>query len=279
MSTPRRAQPRDPPGEHHAQPALRGAAATITGVAAITGVSAVVTELPPASGAWREGDDPGRRQWVQLAAPLRLEAGGELPGVRHRLRDLGELNAAASNAVLVMHALTGDSHVAGPAGRRPRHPGVVGRGGRARPRARPRPLVRGRPERRRRMPGQHRSLLASPPTGARGAAASRWSPRATPSPPRRCSPTRSASTAGRVWSAVRWAACARSSGRPPSPTACRGCSCWPARPRRRRTRSAGRRRSSPRSAATRAGAAATTIWRPRARARTSGSASPGGWRT
>ena len=85
-------------------------------MAAITRVSAVVTELPPASGAWREGDDPGRRQWVQLAAPLRLEAGGELPGVRIAYETWGTLNPAASNAVLVMHALTGDSHVAGPAG-------------------------------------------------------------------------------------------------------------------------------------------------------------------
>jgi homoserine O-acetyltransferase len=74
------------------------------------------TELPPASGAWREGDDPGRRRWVRLPAPLALEAGGELPDVRIAYETWGELNADASNAVLVLHALTGDSHVAGPAG-------------------------------------------------------------------------------------------------------------------------------------------------------------------
>jgi homoserine O-acetyltransferase len=79
-----------------------------------------VLTLPPASGAWREGDDPGRRQWVMLPAPLPLEAGGELPGVRIAYETWGELNASASNAVLVLHALTGDSHVAGPAG--PGHP-------------------------------------------------------------------------------------------------------------------------------------------------------------
>jgi homoserine O-acetyltransferase len=79
-----------------------------------------VLTLPPASGAWREGDDPGRRQWVTLPAPLPLEAGGELPGVRIAYETWGELNPAASNAVLVLHALTGDSHVAGPAG--PGHP-------------------------------------------------------------------------------------------------------------------------------------------------------------
>jgi homoserine O-acetyltransferase/O-succinyltransferase len=79
-----------------------------------------VLTLPPASGAWREGDEPGRRQWVMLPAPLPLEAGGELPGVRIAYETWGELNASASNAVLVLHALTGDSHVAGPAG--PGHP-------------------------------------------------------------------------------------------------------------------------------------------------------------
>lgn len=76
--------------------------------------------LPPASGAWREGDEPGRRQWVTLPAPLPLEAGGELPGVRIAYETWGTLNADASNAVLILHALTGDTHVSGPAG--PGHP-------------------------------------------------------------------------------------------------------------------------------------------------------------
>jgi homoserine O-acetyltransferase/O-succinyltransferase len=75
-----------------------------------------VLALPPASGAWREGDDPGDRQWVTLPAPLALEAGGELPDVRIAYETWGSLNTAGSNAVLVHHALTGDSHVAGPAG-------------------------------------------------------------------------------------------------------------------------------------------------------------------
>ncbi|MGH3612500.1 MAG: homoserine O-acetyltransferase MetX [Pseudonocardia sp.] len=77
-------------------------------------------ELPPASGAWREGDGIGRRRFLTLPAPLRLEAGGELAGVRLAYETWGSLAADASNAVLVMHALTGDSHVAGPAG--PGHP-------------------------------------------------------------------------------------------------------------------------------------------------------------
>ncbi|OXS35704.1 homoserine O-acetyltransferase [Streptomyces sp. XY006] len=88
--------------------------------------------LPPASGAWREGDPPGRRQWYRRERPLALEAGGELPGVRLAFETWGRLAPDRSNAVLVLHALTGDSHVAGPA--EPGHPtpgwwdGLVGPG-------------------------------------------------------------------------------------------------------------------------------------------------------
>jgi homoserine O-acetyltransferase/O-succinyltransferase len=45
-----------------------------------------------------------------------LERGGELPDVRVAYETWGELAADGSNAVLVLHALTGDSHVAGDAG-------------------------------------------------------------------------------------------------------------------------------------------------------------------
>ncbi|MFE9472838.1 homoserine O-acetyltransferase [Streptomyces sp. SID4946] len=78
------------------------------------------TERVPATGAWREGDPPGRRRWFTADRPLPLEAGGELPGVRLAFETWGRLAPDASNAVLVLHALTGDSHVAGPAG--PGHP-------------------------------------------------------------------------------------------------------------------------------------------------------------
>lgn len=47
---------------------------------------------------------------------LSLEAGGHLPDVRVAYETWGRLNDAGDNAVLVEHALTGDSHVAGPAG-------------------------------------------------------------------------------------------------------------------------------------------------------------------
>ena len=73
----------------------------------------------PASAAWREGDDVGRRQFVDLG-PVDLEAGGRLPAVRLAYETWGTLSPAGDNAVLVLHALTGDSHVTGPAG--PGHP-------------------------------------------------------------------------------------------------------------------------------------------------------------
>ncbi|NEY33258.1 homoserine O-acetyltransferase [Streptomyces sp. PRKS01-65] len=83
-------------------------------------VAAAETPLPPATGAWREGDPPGRRRWYDAEKPLPLEAGGELPGVRLAFETWGTLAPDRSNAVLVLHALTGDSHAAGPAG--PGHP-------------------------------------------------------------------------------------------------------------------------------------------------------------
>ncbi|MCS0636277.1 homoserine O-acetyltransferase [Streptomyces sp. LP05-1] len=76
--------------------------------------------LPPATGAWREGDPPGHRSWCALGRPLPLESGESLPGARLAYETWGRLAPDASNAVLVLHALTGDSHVAGPAG--PGHP-------------------------------------------------------------------------------------------------------------------------------------------------------------
>ncbi|MFD9504248.1 homoserine O-acetyltransferase [Streptomyces sp. NPDC060035] len=76
--------------------------------------------LPPAAGGWREGDPPGRRSWVALGGPLRLESGSALPGVRLAYETWGRPAPGGTNAVLVLHALTGDSHAAGPPG--PGHP-------------------------------------------------------------------------------------------------------------------------------------------------------------
>jgi homoserine O-acetyltransferase len=93
----------------------------------------MTTTSPPraTSGAWRDGDPVGRRKFVDLGA-VELERGGVLPAVRVAYETWGQLNAAGDNAVLVEHALTGDSHVEGPAG--PGHPtpgwwdGLIGSG-------------------------------------------------------------------------------------------------------------------------------------------------------
>ncbi|MBW1640823.1 homoserine O-acetyltransferase [Microbacterium resistens] len=74
---------------------------------------------PPATGAWRDGDTPGDRRFAAFGA-FRTEGGEELPAIRLAYETWGELNAARDNAVLVLHALTGDSHVVGDAG--PGHP-------------------------------------------------------------------------------------------------------------------------------------------------------------
>jgi homoserine O-acetyltransferase len=86
---------------------------------------------PPATGAWREGDPVGDRRFASIGA-MTLERGGELPVVRVAYETWGTLNEARDNAVLVVHALTGDSHLRGGPG--PGHPtggwwsGIVGPG-------------------------------------------------------------------------------------------------------------------------------------------------------
>ncbi len=75
---------------------------------------------PTRSGGWVEGDPVGDRLFLDLpsdgAGPVRLERGGTLPSVRVAYETWGTLAPGGGNAVLVEHALTGDSHVVGPAG-------------------------------------------------------------------------------------------------------------------------------------------------------------------
>lgn len=88
----------------------------------------------PASGAWMLGDPVGHRQFHTFATerPFSLEGGASLSNVTVAYETWGTLNSDASNAILVCHAWTGDSHVTGPASEG--HPtpgwweGVVGRG-------------------------------------------------------------------------------------------------------------------------------------------------------
>lgn len=62
------------------------------------------------TGAWLEGDDPGERKFLQIEE-LELESGEVLAPVRIAYQSWGELNADASNAILINHALTGWSDV------------------------------------------------------------------------------------------------------------------------------------------------------------------------
>jgi len=87
---------------------------------------------PPRPGGWAEGDPAGERLFLELGGPFRPERGGLLPSVRVAYETWGTLAPDHSNAVLVEHALTGDSHVVGDTG--PGHPtpgwwaGLVGPG-------------------------------------------------------------------------------------------------------------------------------------------------------
>ncbi|MFF1633673.1 homoserine O-acetyltransferase [Leifsonia sp. NPDC058248] len=86
---------------------------------------------PPASGAWKESDEEGGRRFAGIGA-FEFESGETLPYVRVAYETWGELSRERDNAILVLHALTGDSHAVGAAG--PGHPtpgwwqGIIGPG-------------------------------------------------------------------------------------------------------------------------------------------------------
>src|SRR3954452_11479175 len=67
----------------------------------------------------RGGESPpsldAPRLSIEIGA-LDLELGGRLEAVTVAYRTWGRLNASADNAILVLHALTGDSLAAGPGG-------------------------------------------------------------------------------------------------------------------------------------------------------------------
>ena len=86
---------------------------------------------PPASGAWRVGDPVGRRSFAAIGDVV-FETGETVPNVQIAYQSYGTLSPARDNAVLVLHALTGDSNLNHPA--EPGHPtdgwwpGLVGPG-------------------------------------------------------------------------------------------------------------------------------------------------------
>lgn len=67
---------------------------------------------PPASGAWRDGDLTGKRQFAH-ADNFLFENGATLPSVNVAYETWGTLSPTKDNGVLVLHALTGDSHAVG----------------------------------------------------------------------------------------------------------------------------------------------------------------------
>jgi homoserine O-acetyltransferase len=86
---------------------------------------------PRATGAWRDGDPIGRRRFA-MVGEVALESGETIPEVRIAYETWGRLAPDRRNAVLVLHALTGDSHVVGAV--EPGHPtpgwwqGLIGPG-------------------------------------------------------------------------------------------------------------------------------------------------------
>ncbi|MCU1500858.1 MAG: metX [Ilumatobacteraceae bacterium] len=82
-------------------------------------------QLHPVTGAWMPGDPPGHRQFLQFDAdrPFALDSGVAMHGLTVAYETWGALDDSATNAVLVCHAWTGDSHATGPAGRGHEAPG------------------------------------------------------------------------------------------------------------------------------------------------------------
>jgi len=70
---------------------------------------------PPVTGAWREGDPPGDRLFAQIGT-IAFEYGGEVADAKIAYETQGHLSPSRNNAVLVLHALTGDAHLTGRAG-------------------------------------------------------------------------------------------------------------------------------------------------------------------
>lgn len=71
-----------------------------------------MAERPLVSGAWREGDPPAGRRFADIGSIV-CEFGGAIPDVRIAYETYGELSPQHDNAILVLHALTGDAHAAG----------------------------------------------------------------------------------------------------------------------------------------------------------------------
>ena len=71
----------------------------------------------PATGAWYHGAAFGTRKFLEFPSdrPVALDSGKTLQSVTLAYETWGELNSDKSNAILLCHAWTGDSHAAGSA--------------------------------------------------------------------------------------------------------------------------------------------------------------------
>ena len=69
----------------------------------------------PVTGAWRVGDPVGHRSFFTYPTDRRLalDNGSVMSGIVAAYETWGQLNADGSNAILLCHAWTGDSHAAG----------------------------------------------------------------------------------------------------------------------------------------------------------------------
>jgi homoserine O-acetyltransferase len=67
---------------------------------------------------WRSGDPIGERRFATVFAdqPLKLECGEHFGPITLAYESWGELNHTRSNAILLLHGFTGDSHAAGSVG-------------------------------------------------------------------------------------------------------------------------------------------------------------------
>lgn len=84
------------------------------GTAPLPRTAAPADQPRPPRGAWHPERGAGERRFAELGA-LPLESGETLEEVTMAYETWGRLDEDGGNAVLVLHALTGDSHVRGPA--------------------------------------------------------------------------------------------------------------------------------------------------------------------
>ncbi len=113
------------------RPVSRSDPAALSTAGLIEPSSGHPNSMIPASAIWHPGAPVAWRQFAEIG-DIELESGQTLPQVRMAYESWGKLNAAKDNAVLVLHALTGDGHVVGPTA--PGQPtpgwweGLIGRG-------------------------------------------------------------------------------------------------------------------------------------------------------